>query len=72
MKKKREEPSRFTVGQALAVFSILLVGFFILPDRLALVVLLAAMGVAAFLLNALFNTVLAWATRNDDEMDTEG
>ncbi|MEM6281653.1 MAG: hypothetical protein AAF787_05640 [Chloroflexota bacterium] len=68
----QKEPSRFTVGQALVVFAILLIGLFILPDRFALVVLLATMGVAAFLLNALFQRVLAWATRNDNDADTEG
>jgi predicted lysophospholipase L1 biosynthesis ABC-type transport system permease subunit len=55
------------MGQALFVALVLLLGFFMLPDRFTLVVLVAAMGFAAFLLNRLLQWVLRWAARPDDD-----
>lgn len=67
--RRPSEPPRVTVGQALTIAALLVVGFIALENGMSLVFLVLVMGAAAFVLNRLFALVLRWATRHDDEAD---
>lgn len=62
---KHTQPPRLTVGQALVIFLILIIGFFSLHNGQVLIVLVIAMGITAFILNRLFQFILYLVMRND-------
>lgn len=63
--RKTDDPPRLTIAQAIVIGVILVLGLFWLEDTFSLVFLLGAMGLAAFVLNRLFQVVLHLATGQD-------
>lgn len=61
------QPPRLTVGQALVIGIILVIGFFAIRNGQALIVLVVAMGFAAWILNRLFALILRWTNSNTPE-----
>ncbi len=66
------DPPRLTVGQALVIGVILLIGLIVLPNRWALVVLVAALGLASVVLNALFKLLVRLTDPKDESPDSDG
>lgn len=66
------DPPRLTVGQAIVIGVILLIGLIVLPNRLALVTLVAALGLAAVVLNGLFRLLLRITEPKEDAPDSDG
>lgn len=70
---KPSAPHRLTVGQALAIALMLIIGIVFQQNGQVLLFLVIVLGVVAFVLNRLFAWVLYLVTRNDappDDTDT--
>jgi hypothetical protein len=56
----KPDPPRLTVGQAIVIGVILLIGLLVLPEPAALVVLVVALGGFGLLMRGLFRLLLRW------------
>jgi hypothetical protein len=64
-KPSNDDPPRLTIGQALMIGLILLLGYAMLENGQSLVVLVIAMGAVALVLNRLLALILRWVQRRD-------
>ncbi len=60
-----------TVGQALVIGAVLLVGFVLIPNRFSLLWLLLVLGGFGWLMNRLFKLILGWVGHPDESQANE-
>lgn len=63
----KSDPRGVTVGQAIVIGVILLIGLFVLPEPLALVVLVVVLGAFGLLMRGLFRLLLHWFGGDESE-----